>query len=404
MSVGSPALAAYSLTLTALNARLVYRRAQRIQHESKNDVTRALISLQQTPLELTKDDRLLAFIPINDQWRREIVERLNRKCAWTVAAGTAIAWVVVAFVFTLIDSFTSLHDPVDDAPTGHAVGTLWLWLLCLVIGWLWVPTFTRGELGSAIHHANQKAVKKAAKRIRLIKQKADEAYNSAMVKTVVNKFPRRMHIPRRSKKHAVDHIHGAGDGEVRVKIGSTREDTKHIVEQTELKSSISPSPIHPQSTASLRESAESQRGHGHSVRGDKITANSAAGPSRSTAVRPAVVQSVSPEMDRLLIPKDECGSLNRDELRLSATFNYSRIMRYLVLVDDVLRALNRLTSGCEVGLPRKLLILEVVYLIPNRRDTSPRLLLNPRRAACSLRERSSQCSARQLLPLFSNVE
>jgi len=313
MSVGSPALAAYSLILTALNARLVYRRAQRIEHESKNDVTRALISLQQTPLELTKDDRLLAFIPINDQWRLEIVERLNRRYAWTVATGTTIAWVIVAFVFTLIDSFISLHDPIDDAPAGHAVGTLWLWLLCLVIGWLWVPTFTCGELGSAIRHANQKTVKKAAKRIRLIKQKANKAYNSAMTKiTVVNKFP----IPRRSRRHAVDHIHGAG--------------------------------------------AESQHGHGRSVRGDNNTANSAAGSSRFAAICSTAVQSVRPEMDRLLIPKDKCSPLNRDELRLSATFNYSRIMRYLVLVDDVLRALNRLASGREVGLPRNPLILEIV--------------------------------------------
>jgi len=128
MSVGSPALVAYSLVLTALNARLVYRRAQQADHESKNDVTRALISLQQTPLELTKDDRLLAFIPINDQWKQEIVERLNRRYSWTVATGTAIAWVVVAFVFTLINSFISLDNSADGVPAGHAVGTLWLWL------------------------------------------------------------------------------------------------------------------------------------------------------------------------------------------------------------------------------------------------------------------------------------
>jgi len=49
---------------------------------------------------------------------------------------------------------------------------------------------------------------------------------------------------------------------------------------------------------------------------------------------------MDPETDQLLILKD-LGSLNRDERRLSATFNYSRGMRYLVLVDDVLRALDK---------------------------------------------------------------
>jgi len=389
MSVGSPALVAYSLVLTALNARSVYRRAQQTDHESKNDVTRALISLQQTPLELTKNDRLLAFIPINDQWRREIVERLNRRYSWTVATGTAIAWVIVAFVFTLIDSFISLGNSAEDIPAGHAVGTVWMWSLCVVIGWLWVPTFTSGELKSAIRHANRKAVKKATKKIGQIKQKANKAYSAAMTKiTVVNRFSRRLAVLRRSKKNAVDPIPGTGDGNEEVETGSTQ-----VVEQTELKT---------YTNASLQEPAESQRGHGRGVRANQNATNSTAGSSRSTAIPSTTVQSIHLDMDRLFITKDTYSSLNRDELRLSVTFNYSRIMRYLVLVDDVFRALDRPVSG--VGLPRTLLILEVVLLILNRRDPSPRLLLNPQRALFFLRERSDRCSTRQFSPLFSNVD
>jgi hypothetical protein len=122
----------------------------------------------------------------------------------------------------------------------------------------------------------------------------------------------------------------------------------------------------------------------------------------------AAQSSIHPETDRLLIPKDEFSSLNRDELRLAATFNYSRIMRYFVLVDDVLRALDKLAREKEeVGLSRQCLVLEVVSLVLNRRrDLSLRLLpaLSPRGALCSLRERSSRCSTRRFSPLFSSAE
>jgi len=165
MSVGSPALAAYSLVLTSLNARLVYRRAAQHIKDGKGAFTaKVLVALQQTALGLTKDDRLLAFIPINDQWGKEISSRLGRGNSWSLATGSSVAWVVVAFLFTLVDSFVSLGNSIDGASEGHADGTLWLWLLCLVIGWLWVPTFTCSELTSAIGNANQKIEKKADKR------------------------------------------------------------------------------------------------------------------------------------------------------------------------------------------------------------------------------------------------
>ena len=76
MSVGSPALAAYSLALTVLNARSVYRRVKRIKYRNKAAVARALISLQRVPLELTKDELFPASISISNQWEQEIVDRL----------------------------------------------------------------------------------------------------------------------------------------------------------------------------------------------------------------------------------------------------------------------------------------------------------------------------------------
>jgi hypothetical protein len=349
-------LAAYSLVLTALNARLVYRGAQRIKHKSKNSVARALISLQQTPLELTQDGRLLAFVSISDQWIREIVDRLNRRNAWSIATGSSIAWVIIAFIFTLIDALVSLQNSNRDEANSLAVGTLWLWLLCLVIGWLWVPTFTCGELKSAIGHANQKAAKKAAKGIG---QRARKAYNSA--ETGIT-GPRSIPIPGGPKEAAVDHLPGVREEDGKAKAESIQEVTIFVGQRTESKpNSVSNLTPH-QSTVSFQ-IPESQHDYEHL----SVSTNPAANHSTTSLPYSAGVHSIAtqssihPEEDRLLILRNEFGSLNRDELRLAATFNYSRIMRYLVLVDDVLKALDDHTRGeDEVSLPRKRLILEDV--------------------------------------------
>ena len=313
MTVGSPALAAYSLVLTSLSARLVYHRAKTINHESKRDVTTVLVSVQQTPLELTKDERLLGPIPKNDRWRQEITDRLNWRNSWSLATGSSIAWVVIAFVFTLIDSFVSLDSTVDNASQGHAVGTLWLWLLCLVIGWLWVPTFSSRELRSAFEYANREAAEGVA--------------------------------------------------------GGQRQASQPTGRETSQEDRPPPGTSHSRPTA---------------------------GTSRF----------IPPGKDPLLI-KQGITSLNRDEHRLTPTFNYSRIMRYLVLVDDVLGVLHQLSQEQdEVGLSRKPLI-DVVSLIFDRRVGLPLVLLPlclRRRSPRSLRELSPQCSSRRFLALFSSAE
>ena len=328
MSVGSPALAAYSLVLTSLNARLVYARAKRCKHESRVEVAGALISLQQIPLELTEDERLLAFIPENDHWRNEIADRLNRRNAWSVAAATSVAWVVIAFLFTLIDSFVSLSNTDGEPSEGQAVGTLWLWLLCLVIGWLWVPTFTSGELKRAIGHANRRAVKKAAKRLK------ERALTST--RKITTRISRRVPILKGSKKAGTDPALNEKSE------GSIKEDVKESGEGTDTNPNLLSVPTH--------------EGEHHDHLG---VAHQAASRSVQTLPRSIAQSSIHHDKDRLFNYKD-VGSLNSDERRCAATFNYSRVMRYLVLVDDVLMALDRLAREKEeVGISRSPQFLDV---------------------------------------------
>jgi len=400
MSVGSPALAAYSLFLTSLNARSVYRRAKRIKHESKNSVAKALISLQQTPLELTQDDRLLAFIPVNDQWRREIVERLRRRNAWTVATASSVAWVVIAFLFTLVDSFVTLHESAYGASEGHGVGTLWLWLLCLVIGWLWVPTFSCGELKSAIGHANRKAAKKAAKRI---KQKASKAYSSAKTK-ITGRLPRR--TPTLKVPKIVPPSPNVGEEGEKAKVEQIQRVAKPSGQDVEGKLYPFLGSTHHQSTVSFQLPTESQHDHDRlSVSVNTAANRSAISLPSSAAVHSIAAQSsIHPETDRLLIPRDDSGPLHRDEFRLAATFNYSRIMRYLVLVDDVFGALDELTRKKHgVGFSRNT-ILVFILLNLNRRGPALRPPPSSRGMLSSHRGHSSRCSTRRFSPSYSSVE
>ena len=155
LTVGSPTLAAFSLAITALNTRWANDRFSAIKYPNHKSAAKALIYLQQVPLHLTTRDGLLAsliVLPENDDWWECLVDRLEQTYVWTIAAATSIAWVIVAFVFTVVDSFGTLGSNVNS--DGQGVGTLWLWLIPIVVGWLWTPVCSYEKLKTAIDKAN----------------------------------------------------------------------------------------------------------------------------------------------------------------------------------------------------------------------------------------------------------
>jgi len=293
MTLGSPALAAYSLVLTSLNAKSAYHRVKASNSRHKKSVKEALISIQQASLELTKDDHLLEFIQSDHQWRKEIGERLSRRGTWSLATKASVAWVVIAFLLTLVDSFVSLDRSADNTADGHAVGTVWLWLLCLVVGWTWVPIFDSGEIMTALNYANQQAASNATKKLEQARKVAIIFLNRA-----------RGRLANRPAQ-GVGNRGNTGDGG-------------------------------PEPNQNDNLSVEPNGGEG-ADRADPAT------------VEPPV--KVDFKVDELLKLKN-LGLLNRDERRLPATFNYSRTMRYLILVDDVLSALDteKIAQEYEVGL------------------------------------------------------
>jgi len=158
LTVGSPTLAAFSLALTAINTRWANDRFSTIQYPNHKDAARALIHLQQVPLRLATHGGLLAsliVLPENDDWWEHLVDRLEQTHTWTIAAATSIAWVIIAFTFTVIDSFMNLGNNLNS--NGQGVGSLWLWLVPIVIGWLWIPVCSYNKLKAAIDKANDLA-------------------------------------------------------------------------------------------------------------------------------------------------------------------------------------------------------------------------------------------------------
>ena len=158
LTIGSPTLAAFSLALSAINARWAYGRFSAINYPNRKNAAKALICLQQVPLRLTTRDGLLAsliVLPENDDWWDCLVDRLEHTHTWTIAAATSIIWVIIAFVFTIVDSFKNLGKNLNS--TGQGVGSLWLWLVPIVVGWLWIPVCTYNKLKYAIDKANDLA-------------------------------------------------------------------------------------------------------------------------------------------------------------------------------------------------------------------------------------------------------
>ena len=131
LTIGSPALAAYSPALTALNGCWIARRFARFTHPNIRHAIRIFNNLQQAPLRIVKDDALLAslvVLPQNDEWWMELDKWLNDTHSWSISTVTSIAWVVIAYVFTVLDSFTTDLGPCTQA-IGQAVASLWSWLI-----------------------------------------------------------------------------------------------------------------------------------------------------------------------------------------------------------------------------------------------------------------------------------
>ncbi|KAJ7596456.1 hypothetical protein C8J56DRAFT_288075 [Mycena floridula] len=170
LTIGSPTLAIYSLVFTVINGQYVYHRFKPFKFPNAYDAARILACLQQAPLHISRVPGLLeslVALESNDIWFKKFRKAIEYKQKWGLPAITAIGWVVVAYILTVLDSFISFpqysSSTGDLNENGEAIGTLWLWLLPIVVGWLQLsPKFHHSKIQKAFTKAN--AVAKVADR------------------------------------------------------------------------------------------------------------------------------------------------------------------------------------------------------------------------------------------------
>ena len=164
LTLGSPTLAAYSLALTVLNGRWIAQLFSKYRYPNAKNAVRILSKLQQSPFRVDKDDGLLAsliILPQNDGWWEELVERLDcYSHTWSISAATSIAWVIIAYIFTIAHYFSQdAQNALNPNRDGfESIGSLWLWLLPIVVGWLqFSPPCDSIRLYQAVDRANTMA-------------------------------------------------------------------------------------------------------------------------------------------------------------------------------------------------------------------------------------------------------
>ncbi|OCL07000.1 hypothetical protein AOQ84DRAFT_398719 [Glonium stellatum] len=158
LSVGSPAMITYSLTLTILNRYWVRERFHKLSVKAQSRTVhdryaeysnrvRAIQYLlqeaQQVPLRASQEKGWLSSLlvaPKNQAWWRNVQRRLRRTrrgVAFSLVAQILAA--AIAWLFTVSSSFvTSTGDIV--VANQLSSGSLWMWLIPIIWGWVTVGT------------------------------------------------------------------------------------------------------------------------------------------------------------------------------------------------------------------------------------------------------------------------
>lgn len=156
LAVGSPTMAAYSLAITVLNSRWIKHRFDAVRYRNAGLAVKILPNLQYSPVRVHCTTFLLSSLIIlreNDGWWSELNQRIHYKRTWSIAAAASIIWVVIAYAFTVILSIGNLKSQVGS--NGQSVGTVWLWLIPVVVGWQQLsPKSDHDHLKEIFDHVN----------------------------------------------------------------------------------------------------------------------------------------------------------------------------------------------------------------------------------------------------------
>ena len=132
LTVGSPVLAGYSIVLTTLNDSYLASSLTNTPFPNVEYAISVLSSLQQAPLHITTEGGLLASLVVlsqNDKWWETIPSLIGREHMWSISAFSGMAWVIIAYVLTIIDAFADINPSRKYIPSdGPGVSSVWVWV------------------------------------------------------------------------------------------------------------------------------------------------------------------------------------------------------------------------------------------------------------------------------------
>lgn len=157
MTVGSPALAAYSLQITHLNAAWLSKEFSDLKYPNAEAIPKVISAFQHVPIQiLTSGASLRSLIVLrkNDDYWEYLLKGVKRTRRWSIPLFVGFVWVILAALLTIFDSFAS--PPTDSVE--YSTVAAWTYLLPLIMGWMIVGTQPEpNHLKECLDGANQKA-------------------------------------------------------------------------------------------------------------------------------------------------------------------------------------------------------------------------------------------------------
>ncbi|KAF9648209.1 hypothetical protein BDM02DRAFT_3261162 [Thelephora ganbajun] len=152
IAMGSPALAAYSLQITHLNARFIATAFLDVKYPNSKLIPIVLTAFHHVPVRLSHRPPFLhslIVLPQNDEFWSHLLAAANKTRRWSTQVVTSYGWVILSVVMTLIDFISSRPGDIV-----YSVAAIWTFILPLIMCLLQVwcepePSHLRNSLDAA---------------------------------------------------------------------------------------------------------------------------------------------------------------------------------------------------------------------------------------------------------------
>ena len=151
ITMGSPALAAYSLQITHLNKCWITTEVLDVKYPNSKLVPTVLAAFHHIPIKIEYDPpflhSLIALAKNDEYWSQ--LAAANKSRRWSIPLVMSFFLAIFSLILTVADSITSRAGD-----SGYGIAAIWTFLLPLVIGWLHIgcepePSHLRNSLAAA---------------------------------------------------------------------------------------------------------------------------------------------------------------------------------------------------------------------------------------------------------------